>query len=120
MISSPEKTINALKANGYQVERLTPYQYRVESVFDLYIIRFRWHNIANGERGGWRGTSVEGLQKLIDRHVAIADAILDREIAAGHVIEEPVNQGPYVRGKDVDSKIWWTKPGLEKSRSKTN
>jgi hypothetical protein len=57
-------------------------------VFDLYIKNFRWHNIADGRRGDWRGLSEYHLCELIDKHVAIADAILDREIASGRVIED--------------------------------
>lgn len=87
MRKTPEQTMDALRAKGYQVEKLTPYQYRVECVFDLYIIRFRWHNIADGNRGSWHGMDANQLCGLIDKNVAIADAILDREIAAGHVFD---------------------------------
>lgn len=115
---TPENMMAILKARGYQVEKLTPYQYRIEAVFDLYIIRFRWHNIADGNRGSWHGLNEQQLTKLIDQQVAIADVILDREIAAGRITEEgePVGVGK----RDVDSAIWWSQAGLKKSRSKTN
>jgi hypothetical protein len=115
---TPEQTMKALERRGYKVEKLTPYQYRIECVFDLYVIRFRWHNIANNTRGSWHGLNEQQLTNLIDQQVAIADAILDREIAAGRITEEcePVAVGK----RDVDSAIWWTKKGLEKSRGKTN
>jgi len=90
----------------------------LECVFDLYIIRFRWHNIANNTRGSWHGLNEQQLTNLIDQQVAIADGILDREIAVGRITEEgePVAAGK----RDVDSAIWWTKKGLEKSHGKTN
>ncbi len=115
---SPENMMAKLKAKGYQVERLTQWQYRIECVFDLYIVRFRFHNIANGQRGNWSGLNEYHLCKLIDKHVAIADSILDAEIKAGRITPDGEVVG--VRNRDVDSAIWWTKAGLKKSHGKTN
>jgi len=145
---NPEQIMKALERRGYEVKRLSHYQYRLECVFDLYTVRFRWHNIANNTRGSWHGMNENQLCELINQQVVIADAILDRMIAAGEITEdgEPIvlekcvtcgdgrsawqhfeqnaiDGGQYhpfaSRKRDVDSAIWWTQAGLKKSHGKT-
>jgi len=115
---SPEQTMKALERKGYKVERLTSYQFRIECVFDLYVIRFRWHNIANNTRGSWHGLNEQQLINLIDQQVALADAILDRMIVNGEITEdgEPIVRGNDYPKSDVDSAIWWTQKGLQRSK----
>jgi len=125
---NPEQIMKALERRGYEVKRLSHYQYRLECVFDLYTVRFRWHNIANNTRGSWHGMNENQLCELINQQVAIADAILDRMIAAGEITEDGEPIAVY-GGKsdlwgsqpkrDVDSAIWWTQAGLKKSHGKT-
>ena len=47
-----QKEIEDLVKLGYNVKKLTEYQYRVNDTFDLYPIHNRWHNLKNNKRGG--------------------------------------------------------------------
>lgn len=40
--------------DGYEVKKLTAYQFRVNGVLDLYPIHKRWHNIKTGKRGNYK------------------------------------------------------------------
>lgn len=40
-----------LSVNGYKVERITDYQFRVNDTYDLYPVRNRWHNLKTNQRG---------------------------------------------------------------------
>lgn len=44
--------IEALRDLGYDVKKLTDYQYRVNGIYDLYPIHNRWHHLKSGKRGG--------------------------------------------------------------------
>ena len=44
--------IESLRELGYEVIKLTEYQYRINDIYDLYPIHNRWHNIKNNRRGG--------------------------------------------------------------------
>lgn len=39
---------------GYEVKKLTDYQYRINGIFDLYPIHKRFHNIKTGKRGNYK------------------------------------------------------------------
>lgn len=41
-----------LRAQGYTVQQLTEYQFRVNGRIDLYPIHNRWHDLKTQERGG--------------------------------------------------------------------
>lgn len=56
--------IFALRNEGYKVEQLTPYQFRINGVLDLYPIHNRWHHINTGQRGGTRNL-VERVRTLL-------------------------------------------------------
>lgn len=110
-----EREIKALKAKGYQVEELTPYQYRVECVLDLYPTRKRFHNISNQARGAYPfGYEKKAMQKLIvfvDEQVKAADAILDAAIKNGQLddlsgCKEP---GQRRRWLNANNQPWFTK-----------
>lgn len=101
--------LDKLRSLGYLVERKSPHHHRIECVLDLYS-RYRWHNLATDNRGTWHDLSsekrFESLCRFIDKQVMIADAILDREIAAGHVQEEEKQHGPWL---NESNKPWFTK-----------
>jgi len=46
--------IEALRALGWDVERITEYQFRVNKTLDLYPTRRRFHHIPTGRRGFYR------------------------------------------------------------------
>lgn len=46
--------IEALRDHGHHVERITEYQFRVNSTLDLYPTRRRYHDIPTGHRGFYR------------------------------------------------------------------
>lgn len=97
--------LSKLKSMGYLVEKLSPHRHRIECVLDLYS-KARWHNLATDNRGSWHGMELENLRHFIDKQVMIADAILDREIAAGRVQEEEKQHGPWL---NESNKPWFTK-----------
>ena len=49
--------IEDLEAHGFQVQRLTPYHYRVGSRLDFFPTSMRWHNLTTKQRGSYRGQS---------------------------------------------------------------
>lgn len=57
-----QREIEAL-APQHQVEKLTPYQYRIDGVIDLYPIHRRWHWLETNKRGSYRSIS-EIIKKL--------------------------------------------------------
>ena len=62
------KELKDLKKAGYQVDELTPYQFRIDMVLDLYPKRRRFHNIRTQERG----TYPENLKEFVAKQVAAA------------------------------------------------
>jgi hypothetical protein len=54
-LGSRVEAIGKLKRRGYEVQELTPYQFRINGLVDLYPIHNRWHNLQTGERGGGKG-----------------------------------------------------------------
>ncbi len=52
-----QQEIEALSELGYEVKRLTDYQYRINGFIDLYPIHNRWHNLKTGKRGSARKLS---------------------------------------------------------------
>ena len=49
--------IEALADKGYQVKKVTPYQYRINNRIDLFPTGGKYHDIKTGERGlypAWR------------------------------------------------------------------
>lgn len=47
----------------YQVKKLTPYQYRINGVLDLYPIHRNYHNIKTNKRGTYK--TALGIVKLL-------------------------------------------------------
>lgn len=47
------RAILALRDDGYRVEELTPYQFRINRALDLYPTGRRWHNLKTGRRGSY-------------------------------------------------------------------
>lgn len=47
-----QKEIEALAELGYEVKKLTDFQYRINKTYDLYPIHNRWHHLKTGKRGG--------------------------------------------------------------------
>jgi len=48
----------------YQVQKLTPYQFRINGVIDLYPIHRNWHNIKTQKRGVYK-TAIE----IVKQHI---------------------------------------------------
>lgn len=44
--------IESLSGLGFEVRKLTEFQYRINNRFDLYPIHNRWHNLKTNKRGG--------------------------------------------------------------------
>ena len=85
----PERLFKRLEKRGYEIKKLTRYQYRVECVLDLYPVHCRYHNIANDARGTWGDlTTDDQIAAFIDAQVAVADKILDEAIAKGEITPE--------------------------------
>jgi len=61
-----QKEIEDLATLGYNVKKLTEYQYRINDTFDLYPIHNRWHNLKNNKRGG-----VANLAQFIIKSIKI-------------------------------------------------
>lgn len=53
------KEICNLVMDGYSVERMTDYQFRINDRLDIYPIHNRYHDIKSGERGGFK--TLKGL-----------------------------------------------------------
>jgi hypothetical protein len=111
---SMEQEIKALKKRGYQVEELTPYQFRVECVLDLYPVRRRFHNIANQERGEYPNYPMAKMEKLIafvDEQVKAADDLLDAAIKAGAIPDHSDSGNPTERRRWLSTvnPVWWSK-----------
>lgn len=47
-----QREIEALAEQGFEIKRLTEWQYRVNNCLDLYPIHNRWHDIKKNRRGG--------------------------------------------------------------------
>lgn len=47
-----QKEIEDLALVGYEVKKLTEYQYRINNTYDLYPIHNRWHHLKTNKRGG--------------------------------------------------------------------
>lgn len=47
-----QQEIEALKELGYEVKKITEFQFRINDTYDLYPIHNRWHNIKTQKRGG--------------------------------------------------------------------
>lgn len=109
-----DREVEALHRKGYQIEQLTPYQFRVECVLDLYPRRRRFHNIANQARGEYPYRfcgPVKELAAFVDEQVKAADAILDKAIASGQLDVTGAGDGQRERRKWLsdNNPIWWTK-----------
>ena len=94
-----DREIEALNKRGYLVEQKTQWQFRIESVLDLYPRHRRFHNIANQSRGEY--PRLEKLVEFVDAQVAIADRILDEAINRGQLNE--------LRGHDRGTRKSWLK-----------
>jgi hypothetical protein len=57
-LGSRVEAIGKLKRRGYEVQELTPYQFRINGLVDLYPIHNRWHNLHTGERGGAKDLAI--------------------------------------------------------------
>jgi len=55
----------------FQIKELSPYQFRVEDVIDLYPVRQNWHWLASGERGTFLNT--DNLKAIILEHMPEAE-----------------------------------------------
>lgn len=49
-----QAAILALTQDGFKVQQLTDYHYRVDGRLDLFPIRRRYHDIRTGRRGGYQ------------------------------------------------------------------
>lgn len=113
-----EREIDVLKAKGYQVEKLTLYQYRVECVLDLYPTRKRFHNIANQKRGQypdpWR-VKTKVLIDFVDAQIRDADEIFDAAIKSGELNDSPISSEPGQRRRwlNANNQPWFTKHAKE-------
>jgi hypothetical protein len=47
-----QKEIEALANEGYEVKKITEWQYRINNTYDLYPIHNRWHHLKSGKRDG--------------------------------------------------------------------
>lgn len=47
-----QQQIERLSNEGYEVKKLTEYQYRINNTYDLYPIHNRWHHLKTNKRGG--------------------------------------------------------------------
>ena len=46
--------ILSLRNLGHKVRQLTPFQYRIDEVIDVYPIHNRYHDLKTGKRGGYK------------------------------------------------------------------
>ena len=55
-IRLPKRTddIEVLRAEGFRVRRITPYQFRIDEALDLYPIHRRWHDLKANKRGTYQ------------------------------------------------------------------
>ena len=44
----------SLRSDGFIVKELTPYQFRVNGVLDIYPLHHRFHDIKRNRRGGFK------------------------------------------------------------------
>ena len=60
-----ESSIMALKDHGFKVERLTPFQFRINDQLDIYPTNKRWHDVIRKERGDyWQMTLIELCRRI--------------------------------------------------------
>lgn len=109
-----DQEIEALHKRGYQVEKKTPYQFRIECVLDLYPKRKRYHNIANQERGeypfGFGKKSLQALTAFVDAQIKAADEILDHAIRDGQLDElKGTEPGQRRKWLNANNEPWFTK-----------
>lgn len=57
--------ILSLRDKGYMVEELSPYQFRVNGIVDLYPTHNRYHHLKSNRRGGYRDAVQFVLQNVI-------------------------------------------------------
>jgi hypothetical protein len=74
----PKRTaeILALRGKGVNVVQLTPYQFRLDGVIDLYPIHRRFHHLKTGQRGHYRtalAVAVWAIRGAKDGEVWITD-----------------------------------------------
>lgn len=64
-----QKEIEALSALGYEVKKLTEYQYRINGEYDLFPIHNRFHHLKTNKRGGAKNLAefIKQQLKLIDK-----------------------------------------------------
>lgn len=60
-----QQEIESLANDGYDVKKLTDYQYRINGVYDLYPIHNRWHHLKTGKRGGAKNLAQFIKQQLL-------------------------------------------------------
>jgi hypothetical protein len=84
--------IEILQKRGYQVHELTPYQFRVESILDLYPKRRRYHNITTQERGHY--PPAKDLPAFVEAQVKART-------------EKPAFSRK--SQESIDAAAWWTK-----------
>lgn len=47
-----QKEIEDLALIGYEVKKITEYQYRINNTYDLYPIHNRWHHLKTNKEAG--------------------------------------------------------------------
>jgi hypothetical protein len=51
------ETIKEFERLGFEIRRLTPFQYRINECLDIYPSNKRYHDLKTGQRGDIRGIS---------------------------------------------------------------
>lgn len=92
--------IKAIRKAGHDVRELTPYQFRINHVLDLYPKRRKFHNIKTQERGHFP-TDAKRLLAFIEKQ------------SAGVKDEQP-KSGRYLTPAMEAQAGWWTKLGSQK------
>jgi hypothetical protein len=87
--------IKLLKNDGHEVEKLTPYQYRIDRTLDLYPKRRKFHNIATQSRGQYPLREDE-LRQFVASQVGEKKS------------EQPLASGRHYRESMAP---WWAKVG---------
>lgn len=59
-----QKEIEDLALIGYEVKKITEYQYRINNTYDLYPIHNRWHHLKTNKRGGAKNLAEFIKQKI--------------------------------------------------------
>lgn len=63
--------ILGLRKRGWQVREITPFQFRINDVLDLYPTNRRWHHLKTNRRGGYGRETIDNLlARLLRDHLA--------------------------------------------------